>query len=246
MKFFNRFRRKIFGTGFGKYLMYAIGEIVLVVIGILLAVSINNYYQKESATKKTKEVTQQIYNQMVSDSLKITDYLVYLRKLDSTITYFRLPREEKLGFKKPLQKVSKLTLFIDRDNNLLEISDLVSTQIQGFDFSSTTYSQLLYNIQTEYTIGIKNIQNQSNVVLTNNRRFNDSLKKYDWYIKWSAETNCANDCIIFITKSKEFNTQLAFFQYEKTYIYKIRIEQFQSKLRKHIESLKTILDSSIL
>ena len=53
IKFFRKIRQKLFtenptsakasaGTKFGKYLLYAIGEIALVVIGILIALSVNN------------------------------------------------------------------------------------------------------------------------------------------------------------------------------------------------------------
>ncbi|WP_158594447.1 hypothetical protein [Aquimarina sp. AD1] len=43
MKLFNAQRKNLMtGKGIQKYLVYAVGEIILVVIGILIAVSINN------------------------------------------------------------------------------------------------------------------------------------------------------------------------------------------------------------
>ena len=46
MKFFGRIRQQSFTKNeFSKYLLYATGEIVMVVIGILLAVQINNRYE---------------------------------------------------------------------------------------------------------------------------------------------------------------------------------------------------------
>ena len=241
MKFFYGILKKLIGNGLGKYLVYAFGEIILVVIGILLAISINSYYQKESEQKKTKEVTKEIYNQMVTDSLKISNYINYLGKLKEAIIYYRLPKDKRKQVRNPIKKVSKLNLFIDRDNDLLDISDLVSTQIQSFDFSSTNYSQILYNIQTDYSLGLKSIQNQAQQILNKNSAFNQTLTKYDWYIKFSAEINCANDCIDFIVNSEEFNEQLATFSYEKTFIYRIRIEEFQQKLRKNILDLEAVL-----
>ena len=45
-KFFRRIRQKlIVDSRFSKYLVYAIGEIVLVVIGILIALQINSWHQ---------------------------------------------------------------------------------------------------------------------------------------------------------------------------------------------------------
>jgi len=44
IKFFRKIRYQLLGEGkTGKYLKYAIGEILLVVIGILIALSINNW-----------------------------------------------------------------------------------------------------------------------------------------------------------------------------------------------------------
>jgi len=44
IKFFRKIRQKLLSENkFSKYLIYAIGEIVLVVIGILIALQINNW-----------------------------------------------------------------------------------------------------------------------------------------------------------------------------------------------------------
>lgn len=54
-KIFRRIRAKILtGHKFNKYLIYAIGEIILVVIGILIAIRINNW--NENRKNSGKEV----------------------------------------------------------------------------------------------------------------------------------------------------------------------------------------------
>jgi hypothetical protein len=55
IKFFRHIRQQILSENkFSKYLLYAVGEIVLVVIGILIAVSINNW--KQSINLKEEEL----------------------------------------------------------------------------------------------------------------------------------------------------------------------------------------------
>lgn len=44
----------------GKYLKYAIGEIILVVIGILIALSINNWNENQKSIRKGKEILKDI------------------------------------------------------------------------------------------------------------------------------------------------------------------------------------------
>ena len=54
IKFFRKIRQKLLDENrFSKYLIYAIGEIVLVVIGILIALQINNWNENEKI--KTEE-----------------------------------------------------------------------------------------------------------------------------------------------------------------------------------------------
>jgi len=64
IKFFRHIRQQlIMENKTSKYFKYAIGEIILVVIGILIALQINNWNE----TKKTKEKEQQILTEIISD-----------------------------------------------------------------------------------------------------------------------------------------------------------------------------------
>ena len=61
-----------------KYMRYAIGEIVLVVIGILIALSINNW--NEEKLNKTKE---HILLKEMYDELDLDVFYIYINKLYS-------------------------------------------------------------------------------------------------------------------------------------------------------------------
>ena len=64
IKFFRKIRQKLLSENkFSKYLIYAIGEIVLVVIGILIAVSINGWNENIKDIRKERE----LYSKIVSD-----------------------------------------------------------------------------------------------------------------------------------------------------------------------------------
>lgn len=55
-----------------KYLRYAIGEIILVVIGILIALQVNNWNEIRRSSAKYKVVLEQIYiSDMYFNILKI-------------------------------------------------------------------------------------------------------------------------------------------------------------------------------
>ncbi len=64
IKFFRKIRQNLLSEGkTGKYFKYAIGEIILVVIGILIAVSINNWNE----ARKDKITEQKVLKTLKSD-----------------------------------------------------------------------------------------------------------------------------------------------------------------------------------
>lgn len=61
MKFFHKLRQKVLKQKrFGRYLLYAIGEIILVVIGILLAIQLNNLKNENDINKRQKAIIEQL------------------------------------------------------------------------------------------------------------------------------------------------------------------------------------------
>ncbi|NVJ64378.1 MAG: hypothetical protein HWD84_09145 [Flavobacteriaceae bacterium] len=72
-----------------KYLRYAVGEIVLVVIGILIALQINNWNEKRKGEAKTKAMLSQIIDELKLDVEVLQSVNKgYLQK-DSLITVFK-------------------------------------------------------------------------------------------------------------------------------------------------------------
>lgn len=68
IKFFRKIRQKLLVENrFGKYLLYALGEIILVVIGILIALQINNWNE----TIKVR-ATEMVYLKNIKNDLQLT------------------------------------------------------------------------------------------------------------------------------------------------------------------------------
>lgn len=71
-KFFRRIRQNVLSEGkTGKYLTYAFGEIVLVVIGILIALQINNWNEERKTTEQLHGYLSGLSKNIQSDTLKI-------------------------------------------------------------------------------------------------------------------------------------------------------------------------------
>lgn len=68
IKFFRKIRQKLLSENkFTKYLFYALGEIVLVVIGILIALEINNWNQDKNEQNKIKEYAVSLIQDLEGD-----------------------------------------------------------------------------------------------------------------------------------------------------------------------------------
>lgn len=68
LNFFRKIRKKLaYDIKPWKYMRYAIGEILLVVVGILIALQINNWNEKRIAVRKEKNYIQSIYQDLKAD-----------------------------------------------------------------------------------------------------------------------------------------------------------------------------------
>ena len=67
--FFRRIRKGLLGNGAtSKYLLYAIGEIALVVVGILIALQINNWNEERKFTKTEAYTLNEILSNLEEDA----------------------------------------------------------------------------------------------------------------------------------------------------------------------------------
>ena len=72
INFFRKTRQKFLRENrFTKYLLYAIGEIILVVIGILIALQVNNWNINRQIQNKEQAYLLEIRNNLQQDSLKL-------------------------------------------------------------------------------------------------------------------------------------------------------------------------------
>ncbi len=68
IKFFRHIRKALLAENkFSKYLLYAIGEIILVVIGILIALQINNWSEENKSKRYEKELLTDILQNLNKD-----------------------------------------------------------------------------------------------------------------------------------------------------------------------------------
>ena len=87
--FFRKIRKKMADDNkLFKYSRYAIGEIVLVVIGILIALQINTWKEEQKSKKLEQTYLIRLQNDLVKDTLYLVHYIQNLKKQKANIYQF--------------------------------------------------------------------------------------------------------------------------------------------------------------
>lgn len=125
IKFFRNIRKSLLNEGkTSKYFKYAIGEIVLVVIGILIALQINNWNE----SRKEQRLLQTYYKQILEDLDEQKKYSAEtITQLDSSIAsyevYTKLFETKNLTVNEALDalnKVERITPYLNFRFNTME------------------------------------------------------------------------------------------------------------------------------
>ncbi len=136
IKFFRKIRQRILSENkFSKYLLYAIGEIILVVIGILIALQINTWNQNRLEKIKSQAYYQRIIedldlmmasmNNEITRSKKVEQHIVSALK---TIESGQLTKDNKDSLDFTLKNYYR---FVPIDADLKSIEELKSSGQYG-------------------------------------------------------------------------------------------------------------------
>ena len=188
----------------GKYLKYAIGEIVLVVIGILIALSINNWndYRKDRIEEKNlyKTLIRSLNNDLIDvrDKSVILDSAISAQRIFITNNSF-----ESISSKYPFSEIRDLIIRVGQtsksfvpnisiynkimQNNQIDLiqSDALQMQIMAlYDRAYWEYKDLDASLENQYLAGINRnfFGNISHRVIMNNftaLREDESRENYD-------------------------------------------------------------------
>ncbi|MFT4661024.1 MAG: hypothetical protein ACI8XB_001295 [Patiriisocius sp.] len=88
IKFFRHIRKSILTENkTGKYFKYAIGEILLVMVGILLALQVSNWNQERVAAQKEQLLLEALHNEFIENKTQL-EHIVFIHERSLTSTQY--------------------------------------------------------------------------------------------------------------------------------------------------------------
>jgi hypothetical protein len=209
----------------GKYFKYAIGEIILVVIGILIALQINNW--NENRLKQEQLIS--VYERT------LTDIENDIQELSANLDYY-------IGLEYIFKRVINDSITPDLFD--VGLSRIVTQQIIGTSLNVTGVNQLkTLNVKDSLSLEIIDIYANMEHVLINDfeRRINEEAQElvytfrdnYDWYPEYMGKT------IMQDNSSKALHD---YFLYNSEYRHRI-ISNYQIVYVNYVRMLKNIIPS---
>lgn len=188
IKFFRKIRQNLLSEGkIGQYLKYAIGEIVLVVIGILIALSINNWNENRKLKQLKKEYLYSLKRDLTANLTLLNEALLYaendiktntalanrLSSSKATIdTLKTIARHEFNPIMRGLRTLNQNTY-----NSLITTGNI---ELLGKDLTE--------NVQAYYTVQ----ENSMSFILTNSQSYIDAVKDYGMDFPMNTNFNAIN------------------------------------------------------
>lgn len=239
IKFFRNIRKQLLAEGkLGKYLTYALGEIILVVVGILIALQISNWNEK----KQKKEELLGIYTIIQQDlkkDIKSIDRLLKYKNADMPI----------------FEKVFNGTMTAQEYENCDRCIKLI------FGYNELAIEQRGINLLKNYSVDLH--QNEDSLQISINQFYTNALKilqsddmiraesvskvvfdwesKYHWYMDYTTDRDYSG-FIQYALNNKDYANKVATYYLLQYTIYLPILERY----KKGADRIITQIDKELL
>ena len=156
----------------GKYFKYAIGEILLVMVGILLALQINNWNQNKNDEQKVIKILEQIQKDLLNDIQEAQFFSDRYEVKDKILTHYFNGTMPEDFFKDNLSDFISVSLsthtFVQNKQGYQRLNDQI-------DIVSSKYDEVLSKLSRLYN-------ERSTFLLKNQTKYNELVQDYRIYL----------------------------------------------------------------
>tara|TARA_R110002124_G_scaffold287103_1_gene470466 strand:- start:1085 stop:2107 length:1023 start_codon:yes stop_codon:yes gene_type:complete len=212
---------------FSKYLLYAFGEIILVVIGILVALNLNTKKELKTNNDRIEKILTSVYKDLEEDLVKTINFEIEFNEKRDSLSNIVLSKT---------LKVSDYKANENGDNPYLT---LIEEQIEPYRFETNAYNRLINNIEIipeRYMHIVERLQDVygDEALVTNNvviekKVFLEKIQdvyqsNYDWYSR---------------TTNKDYDDKVTYLLNDKQHLNDVRrYQKITSHLLQHLNILK--------
>jgi hypothetical protein len=194
----------------GRYFKYAIGEIILVVIGILIALQINNWNEDRKAKTYENQVYKQIYNDLLADCLRYSDVINFYKQRDTLmnrILYDSVPSISYDSITKENQHNFRYGINLITNYNNLTYNKKGYQLFKTFNTTELETDSLSIFIEDYYS---SVIQKEGDIEIFKNALINNikEIEQKDWHLDVVLNRRLNPDYLEYIKNSDDFKTRI--------------------------------------
>jgi hypothetical protein len=239
MKLFNKHRFKMVeAKRLKNYLVYAIGEIILVVIGILIAVSINNQNEAKNDEAQVAKIALQVKK-------KITLDLANMKTISKTLNedlklynlYLKPEKTEKEQRYINAQAPFLVTLYVE----FLSFNPIISPSLNQATLDNNKLSTKLLEIQHDYTAINESLKPMEEIIkdeLISNITY--IKEHFDWYEKLVSNQPSFTNNELEYFKSQDYKNRVVHMKFIYIDAYKDIIKDFETVLTERLQELNQL------
>ena len=144
LQFFKKIRRQsLQKSSFQKYLLYALGEIILVVLGILIALQINNWNENRKTDEKREELLLALLSDAQTTEKRLTHSIEISKSINNDLLYFlNLISNEELTV--PIDTIRAYTSIVFQVANFKPALSTYETSLSTGDIGLIKNNELLH------------------------------------------------------------------------------------------------------
>lgn len=237
MRLFSRLKKDaITNNKVSKYLMYAVGEILIVIIGIFIAIQLNNWNENRKTKDKIIGIFNEIQSNLEANQRRVKPVIAWYQERDSLI---QLVKQYKLTQEDYLKNKELLTLVNFYREIQLEKSGYLKLK-NHMDDVPKTYDSIIPGLNVLYNQIVPMAERYALVMENFNHRMHERwANKYSWFSEPRAVTNKEARIAHFLNNPEYLNDVRLYSMYSKdNYVVGLKyVEKFSEKLLEAFEKL---------
>lgn len=188
----------------GKYLKYAIGEIFLVMMGILLALQVSNWNDNIKRKKELNSILSTVLTDLKTDTLTASVVIDYYKNVQTNSS-------------KIINKEITIDNYKDCPQcpSLVTIYKAMSIQRKGYGLlknfttdTSTKIDTLTTNITQFYDTLVPYIETSNDFVKTEVLKNIEEFRNFNWFVDWT-QGNFTPEAISYFAESDDYRKRVA-------------------------------------